>query len=267
VDGQPGFGNVPATNGVTVADALPELPGWASPGRTWAPAVARAGGGWVLAFTAHHAASGRQCIGVATAGRVGGPYAPLPQPLACDLAEGGSIDPSFVRSDRGLRLLWKVDGNCCGRPTPLRSAALTPDGTALAGPVTTLAGADQPWERGLVEAPTMAWVSGRWLLLYSAARWDTAAYAVGAAWCDAPAGPCRKVAGPILRSGGELGGPGGLEVVAGAVSTDGSHLVAFHAWPGAATGDRGGITRQLYLGRLAIDGDRVTVVPVEMAAL
>jgi arabinan endo-1,5-alpha-L-arabinosidase len=256
--------NVPATNGAALVDALPELPAWAVAGRTWAPAIVRTETRWTLAFTAHHRASGRQCIGVATASRVQGPYTARPDPLVCDVAEGGSIDPSFVRDTAGLRLLYKVDGNCCGRPTPLRSVPLAPDGTAVAGPAATLVTADLPWERGLIEAPTMGVVDDRWLLLYSAGAWQTDAYAVGAAWCDTPAGPCRKTGAPILASGGELRGPGGLEVIAAAVGLDGSRLVVFHAW---RSGTGGPAVRQLHLGRLAVAGDTVTVVPVVAASL
>lgn len=88
-------------------DALPTLPGWAQGGLTWAPGVDVFGSSWNLYFTARHRASGRQCIGVATAPSPTGPFTDgLGRPL------GGSIDPDTVRSADGRTwLLWKSDEN------------------------------------------------------------------------------------------------------------------------------------------------------------
>jgi beta-xylosidase len=247
-----------------VADALPRLPDWAGPGFTWAPAVTHSDIGWVLAFTARHAASGRQCIGVATSPVVGGPYSPAAEPLVCDIDRGGSIDPSFVTDDAGGQwLLYKDDGNCCGLPTTLHAVPLTPDATALAGPAVDLLSADLSWEAGLVEAPSMAKVGDRWLLLYSASRWDTAGYAVGASWCDSPAGPCVKQSAPALTAGGGLDGPGGVEFVS--TSRTDQVMVTFHAWPPGEVGYGDGSTRRLQLGRVEVVGDTVSIVPLTSA--
>jgi arabinan endo-1,5-alpha-L-arabinosidase len=244
-----------------VADALPRLPDWAEPGFTWAPAVTHSDAGWVLAFTARHAASGRQCIGVATSPVVGGPYDAAAEPLVCDVDRGGSIDPSFVEDDGGGRwLLYKDDGNCCGLPTTLHAVPLTPDATALAGSPVDLMSADLPWEAGLVEAPSMAKVGDRWLLLYSANRWDSAEYAVGAAWCESPAGPCDKQAAPALTAGGGVDGPGGVEFVS--TSRPNRLMVTFHAWPPGEIGYGDGSTRRLKLGRVEVVGDTVRIVPL-----
>jgi arabinan endo-1,5-alpha-L-arabinosidase len=260
-----GAGNVPAvskdsTGHLVVSDALPVLPAWAVPGYTWAPAVTYIGDQWVLAFTANHEASGRQCIGVATSPTIGGPYTPAPDPLMCDLGKGGSIDPSFVIDDTGAYwLLYKDDGNCCGLPTTLHSVLLTGDGTQLAGSPATLVTADQPWEEGLVEAPTMRRVGDRWLLLYSANTWDSANYAVGAAWCETPSGPCHKQPEPALTNGPGIDGPGGVEFIS--ASTIDTLAVAFHAWPEGSVGYRDGSTRRLRLGRVTVTGDTVTITP------
>jgi arabinan endo-1,5-alpha-L-arabinosidase len=257
-------GNVPVVTGglasdaVVVADALPRLPEWAEPGFTWAPAVT-SDTGWVLAFTARHAASGRQCIGVATSPVAGGPYSPAAEPLVCDIDRGGSIDPSFVTDDAGVQwLLYKDDGNCCGLPTTLHAVPLTRDATALAGPAADLISADLPWEAGLVEAPSMAKVGDRWLLLYSANRWDSAEYAVGAAWCASPAGPCEKQSAPALTAGGGLDGPGGVEFVS--TSRPDRLMVTFHAWPPGEIGYGDGSTRRLQLGRVEVVGDMASIV-------
>jgi hypothetical protein len=273
VDGQPylfttntAAGNVPVVTpapgggGPAVADALPVLPAWAAPGFTWAPAVTQAGDQWVLAFMARHAASGRQCIGVATPPAVAGRYTPADAPLVCDLDRGGSIDPSFVADGGGLWLLYKDDGNCCGWPTTLHSVPLTPDGTALAGEPSDLMAADRPWEGDLVEAPSMKRVGDRWLLLYSANRWDSPDYAVGAAWCASPAGPCEKQDDPVLAAGGGLDGPGGVEFVSGGGAD--RDLVTFHAWPAGAVGYGDGSTRRLQVGHVEVDGDEASITPV-----
>lgn len=59
-------------------DALPRLPTWAKPGRTWAPNVTcvhnNNGSLFVLYFVAWDAESDRQAIGVATSKRPEGPY-------------------------------------------------------------------------------------------------------------------------------------------------------------------------------------------------
>jgi beta-xylosidase len=78
----------------TIKDALPILPGWAKPGNTWAPGVLRRSGRYLLYYTTTQAASGRQCISVATASTPAGPFRDRSKgPLVCQLSQGGSIDP------------------------------------------------------------------------------------------------------------------------------------------------------------------------------
>jgi beta-xylosidase len=55
-------------------DVLPGLPGWAAPGRTWAPSVLRRPGSYVLYYTVHFAETGRQAVSVATAQGPAGPF-------------------------------------------------------------------------------------------------------------------------------------------------------------------------------------------------
>lgn len=62
-----------------------------------------------------------------------GPFRPVgDEPLICPEDEGGAIDAaSHVEDDGGRFLLWKNDGNCCGKDTWLQMHRLTPDGLRL----------------------------------------------------------------------------------------------------------------------------------------
>jgi hypothetical protein len=234
-------------------DALAGLPAWAEPGRTWAPAVSRVGREFVLYYTVRERSSGRQCISAATGPRAEGPYTDTSWwPLICQQDLGGSIDPSPVVAPDGSRyLLWKSDGNATGAGTHLWGQRLTADGRGLLGDPARLLSADQRWEGGVVEAPSMALVGGRWVLLYAGNRWETADYATGQATCAGPLGPCRKLADPVvLRSGAGLAGPGGAELFRDA---GGGLHVAFHAWSAGAVGS--GHSRRLYVRPVAVDRD------------
>jgi RNA polymerase sigma factor (sigma-70 family) len=109
------------------SDALPQLPGWAVWGRTWA-GVTRLGGRYLLYFAAQHRASGRQCIGVAVSVTATGPFvSPSSDPLVCQTHLGGFIDPHpFVDADGSPYLLWKADGNAIGQPSTLFAQRLSP---------------------------------------------------------------------------------------------------------------------------------------------
>ena len=209
-------------------DALPVLPAWARAGRTWAPDVSETMNGFVLYFTAQHAASGRQCIGVATSASPGGPFLAASAPLVCQLELGGSIDPaSFVDADGTRYLAWKNDGNCCALPTRIFAQRLSPNGLALEGAPTVLLGADREWEGGIVEAPTLWRAGGRYYLFYSANGYAGARYAIGYAVADRVLGPYRKGDDRVLATTGGLIGPGGQDVL---VATDGSTWLAYHSW-------------------------------------
>ncbi len=56
-------------------------------------------------------------------------------------------------------MLWKVDGNSAGKPTPIKIQRVRPDGVTLLGAPTTLITND-PVDGGLVEAPSMIYWDG-----------------------------------------------------------------------------------------------------------
>jgi Glycosyl hydrolases family 43/Domain of unknown function (DUF4214) len=256
---QIGMLNVPARRSTDLAswsqpwDAMPTLPPWAEWGRTWAPGVIGwPNGAWHLYFTARHAESDRQCIGVATAANPDGPFAPGPEPLVCQLDLGGSIDAYPYRDPAtGTHYLyWKSDENAVGSPTStLWGAVLTADGLGLEGALPLLR-RDQAWELPTVEQPAMVVAGGRWWLVYAANAWESDRYASGFAACAGPLGPCSKVttAGPWMVGGGFSAGPGGVAFFTG---TDGVLRAAWHGW-------RPGNVGYPALGRRAMHVEPVT---------
>jgi beta-xylosidase len=229
-------------------DAMPQLPAWAAPGRTWAPSLLERGGKWVLYFSAQHAASARQCIGAAVAGEPSGPFVGGAAPLACaDDADLGAIDPSpFVAADGTPYLLWSA---CCNGARIL-SQRLSADGLSAVEVPRALIRADQPWEAGIVEAPSMLKEGGRLVLLYSANRWQGRQYAIGLAECEGPSGPCRKPAdAPWIQSAGDMAGPGGQEFFRDGW---GRAWLAYHAWSAERASYSAGGVRSLRVERVEI---------------
>ena len=255
-----GRSNVPMRNSTDwttwskPVDVLPVLPAWARPGRTWAPAVAPRDGEWVLYFSAWHARSGRQCIGTGTAATPYGPFEPSPEPIVCQLALGGSIDPSPFADATGSYLLWKSDENALDRPARLWTSRVDSAGTALVGDPVPLLTAEHAWEDPLIENPAMVTGDdGRRWLFYSAGPWETSRYSTGLASCDGPLGPCRKVFHdrPWLGSVGALAGPGGLDTF---VAPNGELMAGLHAWEPDAVGYAAGGQRSVRIGHLDLTG-------------
>lgn len=264
-----GRANIPVATSLDLArwepkgDALPALPVWARGGRTWAPAVLVRDGTYHLYYTTTDRGSGRQCISRAESRRPEGPYLDASTwALVCQLDRGGSIDPSpFVDRDGTPWLLWKSEGIPGREPARLWSQRLSGDGRSLVGrPFELLAARSDGWETGVVEAPAMTRAGGAVVLLYSGSWWDTPGYAVGAAQCAGPAGPCARMASQPFLAGGALGaGPGSLEVFN---EPGGIRAAVYHAWAGPRVGYPGG-RRTMRIGRLSFgpNGPTVTARP------
>jgi len=214
-------------------DPLPRLPTWVIPGKTWAPEVTQLDdGSFVMYTTTTNFDPTFQCIAVATGDAPEGPFEVAgDEMLVCPDDEGGAIDASTFLDEDGARyLLWKNDGNCCGKDTWLHIAPLSDDGLSLAGDETRLVKQDQPWEGNLVEAPTMVEHDGTYVLMYSANDYGSDKYAIGYATADSPTGPFTKGEEPLLTtdaSNGKYIGPGGQDVVS---APDGSDRLVFHSW-------------------------------------
>ena len=230
------------------SEALPKLPVWSSSGGVWAPAVLPRPGGYVLYYAtrAHH--PDRECLSRAFSKEPGGPFVDDSSgPLVCP-ADGGAIDPSpVVAPDGSAYLLWKSDATA-----GIVVQELAPDGLTLVGDSQPILQVDQPWEAGVVEAPSMVGYEGHYYLFYSGNNWSTASYAIGYAVCDSPTGPCTKPAdGPWLASTSKAQGPGGEDVF---VDEQGQLWMALHAWVRGKVGYPQG-ARNLFVVRLTfVDG-------------
>ncbi len=239
------------THWTAVNNALPGLPSWASAHFTWAPSVARIGGTFDMYYAVDPAGSTNECISVATAAQPQGPFVDgSSAPLECQNSLGGSIDPAaFVDSHGTPYLLWKSGGTGSSK---IWSQQLSPSGTSFApgtSPTVVLT-PDAAWEGGTVEAPDLVEAGGRYDLFFSGNDWNTGDYAVGAATCSGPLGPCTdSSSNPVLASDPGVSGPGGESVFA---DTSGSFHIAFHGWvPGAV---RFPNTRGLYIRRIDLSG-------------
>jgi arabinan endo-1,5-alpha-L-arabinosidase len=219
-------------------DALPDLPSWIIPGKTWAPEVTEISPGrFVLYFTATNFQPTFQCIGVATADDPRGPFTVQGgEMLVCPPDEGGAIDATTVQVDGQWHLLWKNDGNAIGVDTWIQTAPLTDDGLALAGEPVRLLKQDQAWEGDLIEAPTVvAHEDGGFTMLYSANSYGGDEYAIGYATADELTGPWEKAEGPWMSTetvDDAVRGPGGQDVVTDA---DGRSWLVFHGWDSSYT--------------------------------
>ena len=214
-----------------VGDALPHLPAWAAPGATWAPSVLQVGANFVMYYSADFLTTGEQCISAAVATSPEGPFVDSSAfPIVCQLNLGGSLDPSpYVDTTTGTSYLdWKSEGSGTQPPT-LWAQQLDPTGTQVVGTgPTELLQPSQPWEQGIVEAPTMSEIAGQLDLFYSGSSWQGPDYAIGLATCTSPLGPCSKPnAQPFFASQGNIVGPGGPAIVG---DSQGNLWIAFAAW-------------------------------------
>src|SRR5256885_1004412 len=161
-------------------------------GVVWAPAVLPRPGGFVLYYTTRAHDPDRECLSRAVSKEPGGPFVDDSSgPLVCP-PDGGAIDPSpFVAADGRAYLLWKSDA-----AAGIVAQQLAPDGLSLVGDQQPILQADQAWEAGVVEAPSMVGYDGRYYLFFSGNNWSTAGYAIGYAVCESPTAPCTKPADP-----------------------------------------------------------------------
>jgi Glycosyl hydrolases family 43 len=201
-------------------DVLPNLPGWAQGGLTWAPDVQKVAGGWALYFTAllRGVSPETHCIGSAFARSATGPFVATAHPFICQLTHRGSIDARvFVESDGQLVMMWKSEDNANpnvpgpdqGGYTGIYAQDLSANGRTLLGTAVKILAPTQPWESTIVEAPDMIEAWGTYWLFFSGNWYDSTAYGIGVAQCQGPFGPCTDPnPAPFLGSNLQGAGPG-----------------------------------------------------------
>jgi len=241
-------------------DALPGGPGsWAKSGpAVWAPGVARYRGHYVMYYTAvRKGSAGKRCIGRAVAKSARGPFRSAGL-WSCPSGGRWALDANPFVNGRSLYVTYRDDGVAKGAETGISTVRTDSSGRAVRKTRrTALKSTDIGWEtrknRGasahIVENPAM-WraADGRWYLMYSGNRWDSARYATGIARCGRsplPASRCRPLQHgarrPYFGFRGAAGvhpfrglpqnhrGPGGMDVFTGA---DGRPHVVWHWWNG-----------------------------------
>lgn len=228
-------------------------PTWAANGfRNWAPELHRVGDQYIAYFTTVDAGD-VLCIGAATADDPLGPWVESPGPLVQH--PQGVIDATYVEDDAGTPyLVYKIDGNSVGQPTPMLARQLAPDGLSFAAgsmPVQLLVNEPATWEGGVVEAPYFARHDGYWYLFYSGNVYDHR-YRTGVARSLALTGPYEKRGAPILANNERWVGPGHGTVL----ELEGAQYFFFHAWTNAGNGTNlGGPGRHGLVDRIEwVDG-------------
>lgn len=80
-----------------------------------------------MAYFSARDTTGRLAVGAAHSTNVLGPYTDIGAPLVRDASLGAIDAHAFVTSSGTPYLLWKLDGNAVGAPTPIRIQRLAPD--------------------------------------------------------------------------------------------------------------------------------------------
>jgi arabinan endo-1,5-alpha-L-arabinosidase len=209
-------------------------PLWAT-GDFWAPEIHKVGAAYVAYFSAR-SSDGKLSIGAASATSPTGPFTDIGAPLIHD-PNMGLIDASEITtSSNAPYVLWKEDGNAVGKPTPIHSQLLAPDGLSLTGARATLITNDQGWEGTVVEGPFMVEHGGTFYLFYSGNSYANATYAVGVARGSSPASAMTKLGTPILVSTSAWIGPGHCSVLD---TPAGNTVIVNHAWTAGCVNQAG----------------------------
>jgi hypothetical protein len=207
-------------------------PAWAANGfRNWAPELHAVGDGVIAYFTTVDAQD-RLCIGAATADDPLGPYTESAGPLVQhDL---GVIDATYYEADGVPWLIYKIDGNSQGQPTPIIARQLADDRLSFAPgstEVTLISNNGGTWEGGVVEAQWFTEHDGMLYMFYSGNVYDHR-YRTGVARAPAITGPWEKRGDPILSNNERWVGPGHGTVL----HLEGVDYFFFHAWTNAGNG-------------------------------
>jgi GH43 family beta-xylosidase len=242
----------------TGAAVLPDgKPAWAANGfRNWAPEMHQVGGRFVVYYTTVNG-SNVLSIGAAHADSPTGPFTDLGGPLV-EYSQG-VIDATYVRDGGAHYLVYKIDGNAHGEPTPNYIRELSPDGLSFAPgsqPVEILRNDPSTWEGGVVEGAWIAPRDGTYYLFYSGNVYDHR-YRTGVARASSILGPYEKRGAPLLSNNATWVGPGHGSVVPIA---DRLYFV-YHAWHNSGAGQHDSARgRNILVDEIAFDSDGWPVI-------
>lgn len=220
------------------AQILPDgKPAWAANGnRNWAPEIHRVGDHYVAYYTTVNG-SNVLSIGAASADGPLGPWTHQAGPLVQH--SSGVIDATYFEDDDGSRwLIYKIDGNAHGQPTPILARQLEADGLSFAPGSTAvelLRNNANTWEGGVVEAQWIVKRDGVYYMFYSGNVYDHR-YRTGVARSNQLLGPYEKHGPPILANNERWVGPGHGSIV----TTGGMDYFVYHAWTNAGNGTNTG---------------------------
>jgi hypothetical protein len=247
----------------TPVDALPTLPSWVAPNGAatpfvWAPTVRVVAGRYLMMFGASRA-GGAMCIGAATSGNAGGPFAPTTVEWCDPDPRVGWLDPSLlVDGDGSIWLTWSRQWSTRGG-SEIVAQRLTGDGLGLVGSRSTLvsfvAAASATDGRNFGPAPFVenpALVRdghNGYDLLVSIGTWTDTSYRTVEIPCLLPYGACVPSRGADISASmkvGDVSSVGGASVVV----DDGRNgdILLFHGRTAASGGNRWAFateTRQL----------------------
>lgn len=199
----------------------------------------------------------QHCIAVGLSSTPEGPYKPEDKPLACNLDQGGSIDPMGFKDADGTRyVVYKIDGNNKAHPsTPLMLQRVKSDGVTPEGKPTKILDRDES-DGPLVEAPSIALQNGTYYLTYSSHMFNTKNYDVRYATASSVAGPYTKAKGQLLKTG-DLTGSGAKLVAPGGsdFSEDGKKIV-FHGFKNSTSVKDG---RAMFIADIDLSKGKITV--------
>jgi hypothetical protein len=241
------------------SSALPNPPAWEQINTQTSPGVFFFDNQWVMfydAATAGHAGdTGADCLSVATAPTItqsDAAFADLSTgPLLCQSNLGGAIDPSpFIDPTTGSPwLVWKSNDGGSAQPARIWTEELNSGGTGfLAGSTPTQIFTNNttafPWE-ATVEDPSMHYVGGQFLLLFSGGIYTSSGYSEGYATCASPSSACvQSDPNPIVSSYGTVAGPGGGSWFD---DSSGNSWLVFAAWTAGCTSYSCGGERRLFV--------------------
>lgn len=218
------------TDGAILPDG--KAPWAANGGRNWAPELHKVGEQFVAYFTSVNGANVLS-VGAAYASAPTGPYTVTGAPLIEDPV--GVIDATYVEDGGAKYLVYKIDGNSQGKPTPIYTRRLADDGLSFTEPRVQVLVNDLGWEGGVVEAPWLIKRGAFFYLFYSGNVYDHR-YRTGVARGSSPLGPFEKMGAPILKNNETWVGPGHGSVV----QVGGLDYFVYHAWRNAGDGTQNG---------------------------